>query len=68
MFVEKPYFRQPLNMRNISFPIKQVKTSQEVCKKAKIPSVCFAEIAEKVFEMGPPAIRKYAPFARSINQ
>lgn len=42
----------------------QVKTSHGVCRKAKVPSLGFAETAEKVFETGPPALRKYANFAR----
>lgn len=41
-----------------------VKTSHDVCKKAKIPSLGFAETAGKVFECGPPAARKWANFAQ----
>lgn len=41
-----------------------VATSQGVCRKAKIPSLGFAETAEKVFEHGPPASRKYASLAK----
>lgn len=43
---------------------QQVKTSQEVCKKARVPCLGFAETAEKVFETGPMGTRKYASFAR----
>ncbi|XP_031616811.1 proton-coupled amino acid transporter-like protein CG1139 [Contarinia nasturtii] len=44
-----------------------VKTSHEVCKKAKVPSLGFAETAEKVFETGPLFLRKYATFARNFT-
>lgn len=42
----------------------QVKTSHQVCRKAKVPSLGFAETAEKVFETGPMSIRKYSNSAR----
>lgn len=42
----------------------KVKTSRQVCRKAKVPSLDFAGTAEKVFETGPPGMRKYASFAR----
>lgn len=42
----------------------KVRTSHKVCEKAKVPSLGFAETAEKVFENGPPGARKYASFAR----
>lgn len=41
-----------------------VKTSHAVCRKAKIPSLGFAETAGKVFEHGPAATRRYAAFAQ----
>lgn len=44
----------------------QVKTSHDVCKKAKIPSLGFAETAGKVFECGPPGARKWANFAQYV--
>lgn len=49
---------------NIIFPMNQVQTSHGVCKRAKIPSLGFAETAEKAFETGPFAVRKYANFAK----
>lgn len=42
----------------------KVKTSHGVCRRAKIPSLTFSETAEKVFETGPLALRKYATFAK----
>lgn len=42
----------------------QVRTSHQVCKKAKVPSLGFAETAEKVFETGPMNLRKYSYAAR----
>lgn len=44
--------------------ILQVKTSQEVCRRSKIPSLGYTETAEKVFEIGPHGTRKYAPLIR----
>lgn len=63
-----------VNWLNVSFLLLlnsviyllQVKTSHEVCKKTKVPSLSFAETAEKVFEIGPPALRKYSYFARYV--
>lgn len=51
-----------LKFTNVLF--EQVRTSQEVCRKAKIPSLSYAETAEKVFEIGPHHFRKYSSFAR----
>lgn len=42
----------------------QVRTSHEICKKAKIPSLGFSETAEEVFRHGPPALRPWSKFAR----
>lgn len=42
----------------------QVKTSNDVCKKAKIPALGFAETAGKVFECGPPMARRWSNFAQ----
>lgn len=46
------------------FDFLQVKTSHEVCKKTRIPSLGFAETAGKVFESAGPRMRKYANFAK----
>ncbi|XP_055313263.1 proton-coupled amino acid transporter-like protein pathetic [Sitodiplosis mosellana] len=45
-----------------------VRTSHEVCKKAKVPALGFAETAEKVFETGPLGARKYSRFARAFSE
>lgn len=43
---------------------QQVKTSQEVCVKARIPSLGYADTAGKAFELGPAFSRRYATLAR----
>ncbi|KAG4076176.1 hypothetical protein HA402_014725 [Bradysia odoriphaga] len=43
-----------------------VKTSHDICKKAKIPSLGFSETAEEVFRHGPPALRGWSKFAREF--
>lgn len=54
-----------MNLLDInSIKILQVKTSHDVCKKTRIPSLGFAETAGKVFESGPAGARKYANFAK----
>lgn len=50
-------------MKRFQF-IFQVKTSHDICKKAKIPSLGFSETAEEVFRHGPPALRGWSRFAR----
>ena len=42
----------------------QVKSSQELCRRQKIPSLDFAETAEAAFSSGPPAIQKFSTAAR----
>ncbi|XP_055698941.1 proton-coupled amino acid transporter-like protein CG1139 isoform X2 [Phlebotomus papatasi] len=37
-----------------------VKTSHDVCKKGRVPSLGFAETVEKVFALGPQPIQKFA--------
>jgi hypothetical protein len=42
----------------------QVKSSQELCKRQKIPSLDFAETAEAAFKNGPLALQKFSTAAR----
>ncbi|KAL1517835.1 hypothetical protein ABEB36_001549 [Hypothenemus hampei] len=45
-----------------------VKSAQELCRRTKIPSLGFAEVAEVAFLNGPPGFRPWAKFAKaSIN-
>lgn len=41
-----------------------MKSSHDLCKRAKRPSLTFAETAEVAFEYGPLGVRKLASFAR----
>lgn len=41
-----------------------VKASQKVCSKTKTPSLGFADTAEGVFKLGPPALHKWSRFAK----
>ncbi|XP_011184171.2 proton-coupled amino acid transporter-like protein CG1139 isoform X2 [Zeugodacus cucurbitae] len=41
-----------------------VKTSQSICKDLRVPSLGFAETAEKAFENGPKPLRSWSNFAR----
>ncbi|CAD7012211.1 proton-coupled amino acid transporter-like protein pathetic [Ceratitis capitata] len=41
-----------------------VKTSQDLCKEVRVPSLSFAETAEKAFEFGPKRLRSWSNFAR----
>lgn len=43
-----------------------VKTSHSICKDAKVPSLGFAETAEKVFEYGPSGLRGWSVFAKNF--
>lgn len=43
-----------------------VRTSQEICKNSRFPSLGFAETAEKVFEIGPKPFRSWANFAKQF--
>jgi hypothetical protein len=42
----------------------QVKSSQELCRRQKIPSLDFAETAEAAFLSGPVALQKFSETAR----
>ncbi|GAB0094803.1 proton-coupled amino acid transporter-like protein CG1139 [Sergentomyia squamirostris] len=41
-----------------------VKTSHDVCKKGKVPSLGFAETCEKVFELGPRPVQRFSNAAK----
>jgi len=41
-----------------------VKSSQELCRRQKIPSLDFARTAEVAFSTGPPALQKFSTAAR----
>lgn len=60
----KMHLRHLVQWSNFDLIHLQVKTSHDVCKKAKIPSLGFAETAGKVFECGPPLARKWSNFAQ----
>lgn len=45
-----------------------VKSAQELCRRTKVPSLGFAEVAEAAFLAGPEGFRPWAKFAKaSIN-
>ncbi|GLH03888.1 Proton-coupled amino acid transporter-like protein pathetic [Gryllus bimaculatus] len=44
-----------------------VKSSHIVCKKAKKPSLTFAETGEQAFATGPQSFRKFAGFAKGFT-
>ncbi|XP_073974036.1 proton-coupled amino acid transporter-like protein acs isoform X2 [Rhodnius prolixus] len=43
-----------------------VKCSHILCRRMKVPSLGFADVAEVAFMAGPPAIRKFSTLARAI--
>ncbi|XP_058449870.1 proton-coupled amino acid transporter-like protein pathetic isoform X2 [Malaya genurostris] len=43
-----------------------VKCSHVLCRRAQIPSLCFADVAETAFLAGPEGIKKYSRLARFI--
>jgi proton-coupled amino acid transporter len=43
-----------------------VKTSHDICRKTKIPSLSFSETCGRVFEYGPEPLRKYAGAAKTF--
>ncbi|XP_065368522.1 proton-coupled amino acid transporter-like protein CG1139 [Calliphora vicina] len=43
-----------------------VRTSHNICKDARVPSLSFSETAEKVFEYGPTPLRPWANFAKQF--
>lgn len=43
-----------------------VRTSHVLCRRTKTPQMTYAETASAAFETGPPRLRKYAGFARSM--
>lgn len=43
-----------------------VKTSHDICKVARVPSLSFSETAEKVFEYGPQPLRSWSNFAKQF--
>ncbi|KAJ8897487.1 hypothetical protein PR048_002834 [Dryococelus australis] len=42
----------------------QVKSSQDLCRRTKTPSMTFAETAEYAFKSGPPATKRLSNFSR----
>ncbi|XP_055858843.1 proton-coupled amino acid transporter-like protein pathetic isoform X2 [Episyrphus balteatus] len=57
---------RPLSNPKIRDTHHQVKTSHDICQKAKVPYLGFAETAEKVFENGPKKLRPWANFAKQF--
>ncbi|KAM7343989.1 proton-coupled amino acid transporter-like protein acs isoform 2-T5 [Cochliomyia hominivorax] len=47
-------------------PNFQVKTSHNICRDARVPSLSFSETAEKVFEYGPKPLRPWSNFAKQF--
>lgn len=43
-----------------------VKCSHILCRRAQVPSLAFADIAETAFLAGPPSLHKWSRFARFI--
>ncbi|CAB0003520.1 unnamed protein product [Nesidiocoris tenuis] len=43
-----------------------VKCSHMLCRRMKVPSLGFADVAEVAFLAGPHGIRKFAPIARAV--
>lgn len=43
-----------------------VKCSHILCRRAQVPSLAFADVAETAFLAGPPALHKWSRFARFI--
>ncbi|KAJ8959317.1 hypothetical protein NQ318_022003 [Aromia moschata] len=43
-----------------------VKSAHELCRRTRVPSLGFAEIAETAFLAGPPSIQPWAKFAKAM--
>lgn len=43
-----------------------VKCSQILCRRAQVPSLGFADVAETAFLAGPPAVQRWSRFARFL--
>uniref|UniRef100_A0A2M4A0X7 Putative amino acid transporter n=1 Tax=Anopheles triannulatus TaxID=58253 RepID=A0A2M4A0X7_9DIPT len=43
-----------------------VRTSHQICQRTRIPVLGFAETAERVFEYGPPKLRRLAGFSKAF--
>ncbi|KAJ8919850.1 hypothetical protein NQ315_006379 [Exocentrus adspersus] len=43
-----------------------VRSAHELCKRTRVPSLGFAEVAETAFLSGPPAIQQWAKFAKAM--
>ncbi|KAJ8932256.1 hypothetical protein NQ314_014802 [Rhamnusium bicolor] len=43
-----------------------VKCAHELCKRSRVPSLGFAEVAEAAFLAGPPCIQQWAKFAKAM--
>lgn len=43
-----------------------VRSSQVLCRKAKLPQMTYAETAAAAFQFGPKPLRKYADHAKSM--
>ncbi|XP_014243811.1 proton-coupled amino acid transporter-like protein pathetic isoform X2 [Cimex lectularius] len=43
-----------------------IKCSHKLCRRMKVPSLGFADVAEVAFMAGPPAVRKFSTLSRAI--
>lgn len=43
-----------------------VKCAHELCRRTRVPSLDFADVAETAFSCGPPAVQKFSRLARAV--
>lgn len=43
-----------------------VKSAHELCRRTRVPSLGFAEVAETAFLIGPPSLKQWAKFAKAM--